>query len=261
MSFTGSENEMKNERKISVGEIGINAVGDGEFLFIHGAGMNSSIWERQRSSLGGIAIDLPNHGKSGKMDVKSVKEYAELLIDFVETLNLNPIIVAHSMGGAIAQEYMMLGGNARGVALISTGPSLRVNPKIFEGIERDFEGTVEKFVGWMFSKSFDGKKTIEGVKRMILEDGKETFRGDLLLCDSFDLQERYREGKVESGCPVLIVCGNEDVVTHPQLSEFLRDHISNSKLAFIHGCGHLPMIEKTQEFNKILRDFQDELRV
>mgnify|MGYP000577928911 FL=1 len=251
---------MGDGRRIRIGEIEVNAAGDGDVLFIHGAGMNSRIWERQLSSVGGIAVDLPNHGKSGKMNVRSLREYAEFLVEFVEIVNLNPIIVAHSMGGAIAQEYMVLGGSARGAVLVSTGPSLKVNPRVFEGIERNFEETVGRFVRWMFSRGFDGKKITENIKRMIIEEGKETFRRDLLLCDSFDLQEKYRKNEIRFECPVMIVCGNEDAVTPPHLSEFLKGYISNSKLAFIHGCGHLPMVEKTEEFNKILREFQDELR-
>ncbi len=247
--------------EVEVYGINVHASGKGDFLFVHGAGMNSDVWRRQQSSLGGIALDLPNHGKSDEMVVNSVKDYARFLVELVDALEHEPVVVGHSMGGAIVQEYLALGGVARGAVLVSTAPSLRVNPKIIEGIDRDFQGTVERFAGWMFSRNFTGKRVIEGIIKTILREGKETFKRDLLICDSFVIEGRYRNGEIEFDCPVLIVCGNEDIVTPPHNSEFLREYIDSSRLVFIHGCGHLPMIETPEEFSKILRRFQDELSV
>lgn len=247
--------------KIEVYGIDVHASEKGVFLFLHGAGMNSEVWRRQQSSLNGIALDLPGHGKSDEMDVNSIKDYAKFLVEFIDVLELEPIVVGHSMGGAVVQEYLTLGGVAIGAVLVSTAPSFRVNLKIIEEIDRDFQGTVERFVGWMFSKNFTGRKVVEDVRAIIRGEGKETFKRDLLICNSFAIEDRYKNRKIEFDCPVMIVCGNEDAVIPPIHSEFLREHIDGSRLVFIHGCGHLPMIETPKEFSKILREFQDGLRV
>ncbi len=242
-------------------EVKIHAVGSGDVIFIHGAGMNSEIWGKQLTSLNGIAIDLPNHGKSDGVQVNSVKDYSLILKDFVESLHFEPILVGHSMGGAVLQEYLAMGGRARGAVLVSTAPTLKVNPEIMEKLDLDFEETVKRFVSWMFPKNFEGKKIIEKVCEFVINEGKDVFKQDLILCDKFDLVDRYKKDEIKIRCPVLIVCGNEDRITPPIFSEFLREFIDESKLVFIHGCGHLPMIEKPIEFNKVLKKFYEGLKL
>ncbi|AKG91474.1 putative hydrolases or acyltransferases {alpha/beta hydrolase superfamily} [Geoglobus ahangari] len=242
---------------VNVGGVEVYVEGEGEILFIHGAGMSSEVWERQLSALNAMAVDLPNHGRSGKMSVESVGDYAEVLIDLVDELGINPVIAGHSMGGAIAQEYVLKGGKARGLILIGTGPKLPVNPKLLQGLEENFEGMVEKLTKWLFAKDFEGKKAREKARQMMLSAGKELLIQDFRLCDAFNIEDKYRKGEVRIDVPTLIVCGNADVMTPLEYSEFLREHIPGSKLAIIHNAGHMVMVEKPAEFNKIVKEFSD----
>lgn len=242
---------------VNVKGVEVYVEGGGDILFIHGAGMSSEVWSRQLSALNAMAVDLPNHGKSGKMPVGGVGDYAEVIIGLVDELGLDPIIAGHSMGGAIAQEYVLRGGKARGLILVATGPKLPVNPKLIQGLEANFEGMVEKLTKWLFAKDFEGKKVREMAKRMMLSSGKELLVQDFRLCDAFNIEEMYVKGEVKIDVPALIVCGNADVMTPLEYSEFLREHIDDSKLAVIHGAGHMVMVEKPSEFNKIVKEFSD----
>ncbi len=229
----------------------ISVQGKGEFLFIHGAGLNSDVWKKQAEL--GYRIDLPGHGKSEDRDIRSIRDYAEVVIETVDSLAINPIIVGHSMGGAIAQEYVRLGGKARGLVLMATGAKLSVNPVIIEKLKEDFEAFVNKLVNWMFFKDFKGKAK-DFVRDIILSTGLDVTLRDFMLCDKFDLERDYLRGFIIE-LPTLIIVGNEDVMTPPSLSEFLRERIPDSRLAVINKAGHMVFLEKANEVNTVLKEF------
>jgi len=59
--------------------------------------------------------------------------------------------------------------------------------------------------------------------------------------------------------PTLLIWGSEDSVTPPFVAEKFHEHIENSQLYFVNKCGHAPMMEKPDDFNKILATFLNEL--
>jgi pimeloyl-ACP methyl ester carboxylesterase len=55
--------------------------------------------------------------------------------------------------------------------------------------------------------------------------------------------------------PSLLIWGNNDTITPPFVGEEFHKLIPNSELYFIDKCGHAPMMETPEEFNKILHKF------
>jgi pimeloyl-ACP methyl ester carboxylesterase len=55
--------------------------------------------------------------------------------------------------------------------------------------------------------------------------------------------------------PTLLIWGNNDIITPPFVGEEFQKLIPNSELYFIDKCGHAPMMEVPEEFNKILERF------
>jgi len=55
--------------------------------------------------------------------------------------------------------------------------------------------------------------------------------------------------------PTCLIWGNNDNVTPPFVGEEFHKLIPNSELHFIDKCGHAPMMEVPEEFNKILDSF------
>ena len=53
----------------------------------------------------------------------------------------------------------------------------------------------------------------------------------------------------------LLVWGRQDGLTPMEQGEALRSTLPNSKLNLIDNCGHLPMAEKPETFNRLVRDF------
>lgn len=59
--------------------------------------------------------------------------------------------------------------------------------------------------------------------------------------------------------PTLLVWGKEDSITPAFVGEKFHELIENSKLVFIEKCGHAPMMEHIEEFNKHLEAFLQEV--
>jgi pimeloyl-ACP methyl ester carboxylesterase len=59
--------------------------------------------------------------------------------------------------------------------------------------------------------------------------------------------------------PTLLVWGNNDTITPPFVAREFNKLIPNSELYFIDKCGHAPMMEVPDEFNRILHKFLTKL--
>jgi 3-oxoadipate enol-lactonase len=61
-------------------------------------------------------------------------------------------------------------------------------------------------------------------------------------------------------CPVLLVTGDEDVVTPLSSARMLQTRLPKARLEVLNRCGHWPMQERTEQSQKLLRDFLDRQR-
>jgi pimeloyl-ACP methyl ester carboxylesterase len=62
-------------------------------------------------------------------------------------------------------------------------------------------------------------------------------------------------GLEEIDVPTLVVCGSRDRLTPPTASLAIANAIHTAELAVIRGAGHMPMLEKPDRFNALLRAF------
>lgn len=60
--------------------------------------------------------------------------------------------------------------------------------------------------------------------------------------------------------PTCLIWGNNDIITPPFVGREFNRLIPNSEIHFIDKCGHAPMMEVPDEFNKILEDFLQKLQ-
>ncbi len=61
--------------------------------------------------------------------------------------------------------------------------------------------------------------------------------------------------------PTLVLVGEEDVLTPVPTAEALSRAIPGSRLHIIKGSGHVPNIEQTEEWNRVVMDFLDGVEV
>lgn len=223
-------------------------------LLIHGAGGGGEAYLPQLSNLKGInvaSLDLPGHYATPGPGLARVEDYAEWVGAFLAAGPLRPVVLGHSLGGAIVQELALAHPELmRGVILISTGPRLPVNPALLTGIKQNFQATVQTIVSWAYSKGADKLLLRQGVEQMAHTD-PQVLHDDFAACDFFDTTERLGGLRL----PALVVVGGEDKMTPPELSRAMAQAIPEAELKIIQGGGHMIQLENFREVNQAIADF------
>ncbi len=223
-------------------------------VMVHGAGGSSATWYMQLRGLTGlhcVALDLNGHGKTPDrhpIDVR--RSYLEDIHTVIKDYE-RPILVGHSMGGALAQLYALERPNdIRGLVLVGTGARLRVAQVIFDMLDSDFESYVTAAATYMFAKG-TSESIINASLAEIRKCPVDIVRRDFVLCNEFDIMNRVKEISV----PTLIIVGEEDVMTPVKYSKYLNEQIVGSRLAVISNAGHTVMLEQSDAFNETLKQF------
>ena len=85
------------------------------------------------------AISLPGHGKSSfnkkHINLYTLKDYVETLASQVESISPKPIVIGHSLGGAVVQKYVE-NHQLPGAVLLSTLPSKGMLPMTLRMLRR-----------------------------------------------------------------------------------------------------------------------------
>ncbi|WP_202319513.1 alpha/beta fold hydrolase [Archaeoglobus neptunius] len=224
---------------------------DRKVVYIHGSGCDATLWKNQLKAVGGYAVDLPNHGKSCSAEIRDIDDYAYFVAKAVKKLFGKAVIAGHSLGGAVAQKiYLNHPKVVEGLILIGTGVRLRVLPEILRGLKERPDETSKLVSEYSFANRNMAEEFSE-----IFRARPDLLRKDLLICDKFDLLEKYRNGEIRIDVPVLIVVGEKDRLTPVKYAEFLKKHISNSELVIIEDAGHMVMLERPEGLNDAMGRF------
>ncbi len=229
-------------------------------ILIHGAGGSFLSWHPYLRRLDGATVytlDLPGHGKSDGEGKRSINEYAEFLLSFIEEKKIRkPILAGHSMGSAIALTLALdVPEKLSGLALLGAGAKLKVSPLILT--KTGSPDTFEEAVALINEHSFSldaPKDLLRLSNENMLKIRRETLLGDFLACDSFDITERVASIRL----PTLILCGTLDVMTPPKYSKFLAEKIPDSRLQLVEEAGHMLALEQPETVAGLLKDFLDE---
>jgi len=76
----------------------------------------------------------------------------------------------------------------------------------------------------------------------------------------FDLIKSYREFDVREvlgdiTVPALIIGGDQDRLTISEASHHLAENLPKAELVMLDGCGHMTMLERHDEFNRLVERF------
>ncbi|MHA1670847.1 MAG: alpha/beta fold hydrolase [Promethearchaeota archaeon] len=224
-------------------------------IFIHGSGGNSNSWSNQLKleiDYDIIALDLPSHGKSSKFSELSLNLYVDILNELIISLNYKEVILCgHSLGGAVIQSYFFTHpSRVKALILVGTGGRLRVSPIILKSLANNYQ----EFLKALPSGAFYRKTSKEIIETYINESstiGPDITFQDFSICDKFDMLEKTSSINI----PCLIVVGGEDKMTPVKYSDYFHKKISINEYKIIQEAGHMVMLEKSDEFNKVIQDF------
>ncbi len=215
-------------------------------VLVHGAGGCNAHWPPQLRRLPGYRVyapDLPGHGRSEGLGQQEVAAYAKALVDWLYGIGLSRAVwVGHSLGGAIVQQVALNHPRETlGLGLISTGPRLTVNPELLNllGAPATQPAGVAQVVKWSYTKAVSPRLAAQ-LKEQLLENRPAVLAGDFLAADGFNNNDLLAQIAV----PTLVVCGAEDRMTPPRLSEQLAEAIPGAELVIIPEAGHMVMQEQ-----------------
>lgn len=226
-------------------------------VLIHGEGGDHLSWPRQIRRLTGYRVftpDLSGHGKSRGHGLQRISAYAEIIIDWLNKLELPKVFLCgHSMGGAIALWIAVHNPErVRGLVLIGTGARLPVNLTLIEDLSdaKVYGATVDNICRWSFSMHAD-PRVINNVKKQMVKTRPSVLQGDFRACDAFNLSGQLDQVQA----PVLIVIGELDKMTPLRFSEELEGGIQDAELVVLPQTGHMVPLEKPQSTSDLVRTF------
>lgn len=236
-------------------------------VFINGLTMDVNGWLLQVEPFGRkyrvLRYDCRGQGASDKPDGEYSQElHAEDLKNLLDKLEIpRAHLIGLSNGGMIAQHFALRYPEKTG-ALVLVDTCSHVDT-ILELIITSWIKSAEAggsglrydvALPYLFSESF-AKMNLDKMRaskemNLAINPAESTIR---LAKASIrhDLRDRVAEIKA----PTLIISGDEDILVPPKYSRILREKIKNSTLVTLKGCGHVPPIEKPEEFNSIVMSF------
>jgi len=160
-----------------------------------------------------------------------------------------------SMGGSIALEIMRLAPErVQRLALLDSA-AIAETPEQTErrraqcalAREGRLDEVVEQLFALFFHRVDASHRAI--VDRMAEETGAETFvRQQHAIVGRPD--SRPRLGAI--GCPTLVLVGEHDELTPPELSEEIAGAVPGARLVVLEDCGHLSTVERPREVTRAL---------
>lgn len=253
---------------------GANARKDGlTLVLVHGAGGQKQDWPatwrsashkmqgigltarsegRQLENYPIYAIDLPGHGRSAGKSQTDVDAYANTVASFLEALDLTRVVlIGHSMGAAIALT-LAVGPNPwlAGIVLIGGSSRMVVSDAILDGLQNDFEPTVDNIVRYSWHKDTSAFFKRENRQRL-LEAGSDVVYNDFLACSRFDQSERLST----IGIPVLIIAADQDRMVPLDKSRKMAEALPSGTFAELHNCGHFMHVEQPRQVAGVLASF------
>jgi len=229
-------------------------------VFVHGSGGDHSNWEEQYRHLDRdfniLAVDLPGHGQSEGKGEQEVIRYVEWMRKLIESLKLGkPVMIGHSLGAAISLTTAIhYGSLLSGIVPVGGGVRMPVNQMILDGIRKDITPIISLIIKFSITK--ENRERLAGLlTEGLAAANPEVMYGDFLSCDRLDITDAIAGIRI----PALVVCGEEDKMTPPALSQFIKDNIPGAKLALIPKAGHFVMMENVEAFNKAIKEFAESL--
>lgn len=225
-------------------------------ILLHGLFGNIHIWkpvvEKLKDDFKVIVPRLPLADLP--LEDANVKHIAAVLHKFIEFHELqNVTLVGHAVGGQLALMYTHLyPSNVHKLVLVSSAGLMERSPALNPEVPIDFQSLQEEIEGAFFLKELVNEKLVEEIYEVTRDESRQAVIGEIARSS-----KRFRVStflnKIDH--PVLLIWGLFDPISPPESALHFNDLLSNSEVKFIEECGHVPMLEKPERFNRHLLEF------
>ncbi len=203
-----------------------------------------------------FALDLPNFGRSGRIDEVSIDRYGQFVISFMKTLNLNGVIlVGHSLGGSVVQSVLVREtGLVDRVVLIDSGPpdGLITTAEVYGVLDlyKNNRDLLRKAImGIVPTRKLDS--FVESLVDEALLMDPRCFEENARALEKYDYSERLKDCSI----PVLVLVGKKDLIITEEMARRFQIILPNARVIVLDGYGHSVNVENPELFTEILSDF------
>lgn len=246
-------------------------LGDGDgvpLVLLHAFPLNARMFEPQMTAFSGerrvVAPDYPGFGRSPRTPAQpDVHYYAEGVRRLLDRLHLERVVLGGvSMGGYVAFECMrVFPERISALVLANTRPepdseemretrnemALRVAQ---EGVGVLVKLQLERLLAPHTLQNDEA--LVENVRTMILENSPD---GAVAALGAMRDRPDSTPLLGEIGVPTLVVGGEEDGISSPEIMGSMAAKIPGAHHVTIPNAGHLSNLEAPGEFNAVLKDF------
>jgi 3-oxoadipate enol-lactonase len=235
-------------------------------VFANSLGTDLRLWDKVvetlPTSLRLIRYDMRGHGLTDALDppysMGALISDAEALLDHLGVRNC--VFVGLSIGGMIAQglavkrmdlvRAMVLSNTAAKIGTVQTWQT-RINAVAEDGLDSISHQVMEMWFGKKFRQSPE-----LNAWRAMLE--RQPLKGYIGCCAAIAGTDFYTT-TANLTLPTLAIAGSEDGSTPPDLVRETADLVKGSKFHLIKGAGHLPCVDKSDEYAATLATFLKEI--
>jgi len=183
--------------------------------------------------------------------VKSMTKYVHKFVKYKKLRNFT--IVGNSLGGHVGLIYV-LSHPAFVRALVLTGSS-GLYENAFGGTfpKRESRPFIKEKVEFTFYDPATATDELVDEVYKTVNDRHRVIR--ILAMARSAIRHNMQDDLHKIHIPVGLIWGKNDRVTPPEVAEEFHKYLPKSDLVWIDKCGHAPMMEQPEEFNKALKEF------
>jgi len=254
-------------RLLNLGEITLHIREDGPrdgpaLVFSNALGTDLSLWNavlpHLPEGLRLIRYDTRGHGQSSvpapPYSMGALVRDAERMLEALEVREC--VFVGLSIGGMIAQGLAAKRLDlVRAVVLSNTAPKIGTRAMWEDRVAQVATGGVaalaETTMARWFSPGFRNRGADLPWKQMMEATPKDGYMG----CAAAIAGTDFLSSTSGLRLPSLVISGDRDGSTPPDLVRDLAGLIPGSRFALIRGAGHLPCVEQPEAYGTLLSDF------
>ena len=226
-----------------------------KIAFLHALPFDERMWEPQRAAFAEHELHAPRLYDLGS----STDEWA---LGVLQRVPGRFVVVGASMGGYTAGAIARLAPK-RLEAIVFSGSRADADPPERRPLREQWIETARARGGeglWDIAarKFFPAEADPAMVERAHFiaaeQNGEDLVRAVEAIRDRLDSTEA-----VTSGIPLLVVAGEQDPFIPIEVARALAEASPAGRFEVLDGCGHVPSMERPQEFNRIVTAFLGEL--
>ncbi len=229
-------------------------------VFLHGlVGLNEH-WEevvsRLHTQVRCIMLELPL--LTLPREVCSITGVTDLTQQFIRGYLDDPaIIVGNSFGGHVALRVALEHPDIVSGLVLAGSSGLIERSMVSEVQIRPSRAWLGEKIGELF---FDRSHMREADLDRAHAELSQRAQARAMVRLSRSARQNHLGRQMENiKAPTLLMWGRQDVVTPPEAAEQFRELLPDSRLVWFDNCGHVPMVEKADEFSAELLKFVAEI--